>query len=96
MGIATHTPSGMLWIAIAMPEAEAAAREWKLRNTRIARRIARSPSATPIDGSSTVAMKVARPSGKLWSAIATAVSAPIFLSCASAAPPRWRPPRSHP
>ena len=45
-------------------------------------RIARSPSATPIDGSSTVAMKVARPSGKLWSAIATAVSAPIFLSCA--------------
>ena len=47
--MATHTPSGMLWNAMAIH------------------------SATPSEGSERVATNVARPSGKLWMAIASPV-----------------------
>mmetsp|Transcript_11975 Transcript_11975/g.27745 ORF Transcript_11975/g.27745 Transcript_11975/m.27745 type:complete len:219 (-) Transcript_11975:218-874(-) len=56
MGIATHKPSGMLWIAMA------------------------TPRLAPDEMSSTVARKVARPSGKLCTPMASAVITPIRVS----------------
>ncbi len=53
MGMDTHNPSGMLWIAMAMAK------------------------EAPTAGSSSVATKVARPSGKLWMPIARAVIMPM-------------------